>query len=69
VLYAAPRFAFLDRPATALSPTQEERVLQLLSARSISYITITETDEPTDRYDAVLDLTGEGAWTWSQISP
>jgi vitamin B12/bleomycin/antimicrobial peptide transport system ATP-binding/permease protein len=69
VLHAAPRFAFLDRPATALSPAQEERVLQLLSARSISYVTITETDEPTDRYDAVLDLTGGGAWTWSQIPP
>ena len=66
---AAPRFAFLDRPAMALSPAQEEQVLQLLSARSISYVTTTETDEPTNRYDAVLDLTGGGAWTWSQMPP
>ncbi len=67
LLCAAPRFAFLDRPATALTPAQEERVLRLLSARSISYVTSTETDEPTDRYDAVLDLTGGGGWTWSEI--
>ena len=38
--------------------------------RSVN-VTITENRiEPTDRYDAaVLDLTGGGAWTWSQIPP
>jgi putative ATP-binding cassette transporter len=67
LLLAAPHFAFLDRPTTALNPEQVGRILKVLSKKSITYVTIGEDGENLDNYDAVLELTVEGGWTWKPI--
>lgn len=64
VLLSQPRFVFLDRPSTTLSPERVESVLGLLNERSVTYVTL-ESDESTvtlDRYDAVLEIKEAGAW-------
>ena len=67
LLLAAPRFAFLDRPDTALSRDQVDQILQRLSENSISYLTIGDAGESLDCYDAVLEIAGDGGWTWKAI--
>jgi len=64
LLLAAPPFAFLDRPTTALNREQVDRILKVLSNKSITYVTFGEGDENLDNYDAVLELTAEGGWSW-----
>jgi putative ATP-binding cassette transporter len=68
MVLAAPRFVFFDRPQSALSVEQLERVLAILSERSITYLTI--CDEPTaaDRYDAILELAADGGWKWKPVA-
>jgi putative ATP-binding cassette transporter len=64
VLLSQPRFVFLDRPGTTLGPERVDSILDLLAERSITYV-IFQSDESTmslDRYDAVLELKGEGTW-------
>ena len=65
-----PALRFPGPASHGPQPGPGKRVLQLLFARSISYVTITEnrTSRPIAT-TAVLDLTGGGAWTWSQIPP
>src|SRR5881397_1674613 len=67
VILAAPRFAFLERPHTALGPEQAERILGLLWERSITYLTLGDGGDGLDDYDAVLELAGDGGWTWKPI--
>lgn len=66
VLIAVPRFAFFERPATALGEAQLETVLRLLQARGISYLTIGngEDREHGGCYDAVLRLDEDGGWSF-----
>lgn len=64
ILLAAPRFAFLDRPATALSTDQVNQILKRLTDQSISYLTVGEADKSSSRYDAVLEITDDGGWQW-----
>ncbi|TCL71772.1 SbmA/BacA-like family transporter [Rhizobium sp. BK251] len=65
LLLAAPRFAFLDRVNTTLGPQQLDKILQMLSARSIGYINNAGAEEPRDIYDAVLEFREDGKWTWT----
>lgn len=67
LLLAAPHFAFLDRPTTALNPEQVGRILRVLSKNSITHVTFGEDGENHDDYDAVLELTIGGGWTWKPI--
>src|SRR5256712_10095856 len=67
VVLAAPRFAFLERPRTALGSEQVDRILSLLSERSITYLTLGDGGDGLDGYDAVLELAGDGGWTWKSI--
>lgn len=67
LLLAAPRFAFLDRPGTALTPEQVDHILKVLSNRSITYVTIGEDGEIIRNYDAVLELTIDGGWSWKLV--
>jgi vitamin B12/bleomycin/antimicrobial peptide transport system ATP-binding/permease protein len=62
LLLAEPRFAFLDRPHSALSLEEVERVLDVMTARSITYLTTGDPIERPDRYDAALDLRENGSW-------
>jgi putative ATP-binding cassette transporter len=67
LLLAAPRFAFLDRPHTALSPEQLEQILAILSERSITYVIIGDREERPDRCDAALILAEDGSWSWKSF--
>lgn len=67
LLLAAPRFAFLDRPHTALSPELLDHVLDILTQRSISYVIIGDREERPDRYDAALSLANDGTWSWKLL--
>lgn len=64
-LLAAPALVILDRPGAALGLDPMRRILGMLSAASIAYVTIGETDAASDLYDAVLELGEDGAWTWA----
>jgi putative ATP-binding cassette transporter len=67
VVLAAPHFAFLERPHTALGSEYVDRILSLLSERSITYLTIGNGNDRLDDYDAVLELAGDGGWTWKAV--
>jgi putative ATP-binding cassette transporter len=64
---AAPRFVFLERPRTVLGPEQVDRILSLLSERSITYLTLGNGEDGLQEYDAVLELAGDGGWTWTPV--
>lgn len=68
LLLAAPQFAFLDRPHTALNPEQLEQVLGILKERHITYLIIGDRHERPDRYDAALTLEDDGSWSWKQFA-
>jgi vitamin B12/bleomycin/antimicrobial peptide transport system ATP-binding/permease protein len=65
ILLNAPRFAFLDRLGGALGPIEIQRLLRMLSEKSIAYVNNGDADEPYDLYDAVLECGENGAWTWT----
>jgi putative ATP-binding cassette transporter len=67
LLLAAPRFALLDRPESALDPADVERLLDLFARYSISYVIFEETVGSLGRYDVVLELLADGRWRWSFI--
>jgi len=62
VALASPRFAFVDRISNALSPEQIEKILKLLSDRSITYLTLGGAEDRYDHYDAVLQILHDGSW-------
>jgi putative ATP-binding cassette transporter len=67
LLISGPRFVFLDRISTALSPEQVDKILQTLAKHAISYVTIGEAGGRSEYYDAVLELKGDGRWKWKSV--
>ncbi len=67
LLVTAPRFAFLDRPATALGVDEVDEVLKQLTQHSISYVVFAEDDDRRNRYDAVLEFESDGTWRWNPL--
>ena len=67
VLLAGPRFAFLEKPSTTLTPEQVVWVLNLLSRHGISCVTFEESNEHLEPYDMVLELEKGGFWTYSPV--
>jgi putative ATP-binding cassette transporter len=65
VLLAAPRFVLLDRVEMTLSSEQLNKILQLLSERSITCINIGKAGNDRDLYQAVLEYGEDGRWTWT----
>jgi putative ATP-binding cassette transporter len=65
VLLAAPRFVLLDRVEMTLSSEQLNKILQLLSERSITCINIGKAGNERDLYQAVLEYDEDGRWTWT----
>ena len=59
---SAPRFVFLDRAGTALSPSQFRKVLRMLSDNAIACLSIGAKDDLDDLYDAVLEINELGTW-------
>ena len=69
VVLAGPRFIFLDRADAALDGDQVRKILNMLTARSITYINNGAADEVHDLYDAVLESKEDGGWTWTANIP
>jgi putative ATP-binding cassette transporter len=67
VLLAKPRFTFLEKPSTTLSPEQIDWVLGMLRENSITYVNFEENGNSLKRYDAVLELQNNGAWMYKPI--
>ncbi|MFZ0133777.1 MAG: SbmA/BacA-like family transporter [Desulfobacterales bacterium] len=67
VLLTAPRFAFLEKPGSTLTPEQVKWVLGLLSRQGISCVTFQESRENLESYDMVLELEKDGFWTCSPV--
>jgi putative ATP-binding cassette transporter len=68
VILAAPHFVFLDRLRSAVEPARFDGVLELLSARSITYLTLGNGNDALDDYDAVLEIANDGSWTWKSVN-
>ncbi|HEY1941255.1 MAG TPA: SbmA/BacA-like family transporter [Roseiarcus sp.] len=64
ILLASPQFVFLDRLGATLSSDQVHKILRMLTEASITYINNAPADEPRDLYDAILECTQDGGWTW-----
>jgi len=64
---AAPKFAFLDRIDTALSTEQVETVLDVLNASGIAYINLGGLHDGLGYYDAILEFSANGEWTWKAL--
>ncbi|MFZ0243246.1 MAG: SbmA/BacA-like family transporter [Desulfobacterales bacterium] len=67
VLLACPRFAFLEKPGTALAPEQVKWILRLLKRHGISCVTFQEGRDNLEPYDRVLELEKNGFWTYSPV--
>jgi len=67
LLLARPRFAFLDRIDTALSAARVDRVLRVLSDRSIAYLAVGDHQDPARHYDSILHLSDDGTWYWRPL--
>lgn len=74
LILAAPRFVFLDRISTALSPEDVGLLLRLLNNRGITYITLGHSrfgrrgaDDKLEDYDGILELAGNGHWSWKRV--
>jgi hypothetical protein len=58
----------LDRVTASVKPAQLREVLRRLNQNSIPYIIFAEDAESVELYDAVLEIGGDGGWTWNPIS-
>ena len=65
VLFAAPQFVFLDWVGATLDSDQVDKILKMLTDRSIACINIGPAGEPPDLYDAVLECRDDGGWAWA----
>jgi hypothetical protein len=66
--FARPAFAVLDRVTASLKPAQVREALRRLDENSVTFIVFAEDAESIELYDAVLQIDGDGGWTWNRIS-
>jgi vitamin B12/bleomycin/antimicrobial peptide transport system ATP-binding/permease protein len=66
LIFLRPAFALLDRVTESLKPAQLREILRRFNENSITYITFAEDAESVELYDAVLEIDGDGGWTWSR---
>jgi vitamin B12/bleomycin/antimicrobial peptide transport system ATP-binding/permease protein len=64
LILARPAFAMLDRVNVVLEPAQFRHVLQRLDESSITYLALAEKAELVEQYDAVLEISADGTWSW-----
>jgi ABC-type uncharacterized transport system fused permease/ATPase subunit len=62
VALACPEFAFLYRVDELLGAAEMARVLRAFTARSIPYVTLSDSDALAAEHDVVLRLEPGGAW-------
>jgi len=68
LIFTRPAFAMLDRVTASLRPAQVREVLRRLEENSVTYVAFAEDAESSELYDAVLEIDGDGGWSWSRIS-
>jgi putative ATP-binding cassette transporter len=68
MIFARPVVAVLDRVTGSVKPAQLREVLRRLDENSIPYIIFAEDAESVEPYDAVLEIGGDGGWTWNPNS-
>jgi putative ATP-binding cassette transporter len=64
IILARPRFALFDRVGRGADPAIRTHVLNMLTTRSITYLISSEGGTEPSLFDAVLELPGDGSWTW-----
>lgn len=65
ILLSAPRFVVLDQAEMTLGPALLEKIMHLLSERSITCIHFGRAEGDRASYQAVLEYGVDGQWTWS----
>ena len=63
LLLAAPRFAFLDEPTSAVDEATARRLYGILSRTPITFISVASDPTLRDFHDMVLELGQDGLWT------
>jgi putative ATP-binding cassette transporter len=63
IFLAKPAFVFLDRPGSALPKSQIASILDMLTEQGIGVVILSKNGESRLRYDAVLEIKADGAWT------
>jgi vitamin B12/bleomycin/antimicrobial peptide transport system ATP-binding/permease protein len=66
LLAVAPKFAFLDDPASALDAAGINRVYESLARSAITYVSVAGHVDLRRFHDLILDLHGDGSW---QVRP
>ncbi len=69
VLLCEPRFVFMDKPSTTLSPEQVDWILGIFTQHSISYVVFEDAEIPAngENYDAVLELKSNATWSTTPV--
>lgn len=68
LILARPAFAMLDRLDAVLEPAQLGQALRRLDENSITYVVLAENAELVEQYDAVLEVSADGTWSWTPTS-
>ncbi|WP_028006479.1 ABC transporter ATP-binding protein/permease [Solimonas flava] len=69
VLLDRPQFVFFDRMSLAFHPDQVARVLQAVAACGIGYLVLGKPEDVAGgHFNALLDIDGEGRWSWRPLS-
>jgi vitamin B12/bleomycin/antimicrobial peptide transport system ATP-binding/permease protein len=69
VMLARPAFVMLDGVDVVLEAVQFRHALARLAESSVTYVVLSERAEFTEEYDAVLELSADGTWSWRPRAP
>ncbi len=68
VIFARPRFAFLDRVSNALGTRATAEVMKRLESLGIGLVTFAGPEEPCGHADTCLELNTDGSWSVHTLS-
>jgi vitamin B12/bleomycin/antimicrobial peptide transport system ATP-binding/permease protein len=66
---ASPGLAFLDRIFGALGPEDVDVILRIMAERLIAFVSHEQAEGPSEHYDAVLECSESGEWSWKVNRP
>jgi putative ATP-binding cassette transporter len=69
LLLAAPLFAFLDRPSSALDERERDLVMRVLAEHEITALVFEDSRPGHEPCDAVLDIADDASWTYHPHEP
>ncbi|WAC07976.1 MAG: ABC transporter transmembrane domain-containing protein [Thermodesulfobacteriota bacterium] len=68
IFLAAPRFIVFDHPSSSLRPDHVRMIFELLNRHSITYLTVENSEDTIEFYDALLEINEKGKWAWRPFS-